>query len=108
MGIQTVGVVGAGLMGAGIIEQTARCGYSVLAREIDESAAAQGRQRIETSMARGMQRGKLTENERSEASQRISWTVDLRDLRDCDLVIEAVVENLDLKREIFAELDAVT
>lgn len=108
MHIRTVGVVGAGLMGSGIIEQTTRCGYTVIAREIDEQALRGGQKRIQTSMARAVERGKMTEEERAEAQSLITWTTDLTDVRDCDLVIEAIIENLDLKKKLFRELDQLT
>ncbi|MGI8826486.1 MAG: 3-hydroxyacyl-CoA dehydrogenase family protein [Chloroflexota bacterium] len=108
MGVSTVGVVGAGLMGSGIIEQSARCGYNVVAREIDETAVTAGRKRVRDSMDRGIQRGKFPETVRDEALDRITWTTELRDLKACDLVIEAIVEHLERKRRLFAELDLVT
>jgi 3-hydroxybutyryl-CoA dehydrogenase len=108
MGIQTVGVVGAGLMGSGIIEQAARSGYTVIARELDDVAVGRGRFRIEESTARGVKRNKLSESERTACLERITWTTNLIDLHGCDLVIEAIVENLGLKREIFVELDKIT
>ena len=108
MNVKTVGVVGAGLMGSGIIEQAARCGFSVVAREVDDRALEGGRKRLQGSMSRALERGKITEAQRDEAQGRIAWTTDLNDLRDCDLVIEAIVENLELKKQLFAELDRLT
>ena len=108
MTIQTVGVLGAGLMGSGIIEQTARCGYEVVAREVDDAALQGGRKRVQSSMARGVERGKISQEERDEASGRISWTTAIEDLRNCDLVIEAIVENLEQKQEVFRRLDQLT
>jgi 3-hydroxybutyryl-CoA dehydrogenase len=108
MDVKTVGVVGAGLMGSGIIEAVARGGYDVVAREIDESAVAGGKKRIERSHARALERGKITEEQRNVENARITWTTDLNDLKDCDLVIEAIVENLDMKKDIFSELSRIT
>lgn len=108
MAIKTVGVLGAGLMGSGIIEQTARYGYGVVAREIDEKAVRGGRTRVESSMARGVERGKLSHTDRDEAMEHISWTTALEDLRDCDLVVEAIIENLDQKQDAFRRLDEIT
>jgi 3-hydroxybutyryl-CoA dehydrogenase len=108
MEIQTVGVVGAGLMGSGIIEQTARCGYDVVAREVDDAALGAGQKRIEKSMARALERGKMTEEERNVALARITWTTDLNELRPCDLVVEAIIENLEAKKDLFRELDQLT
>ncbi len=108
MDVKTVGVVGAGLMGSGIIETVARGGYDVVAREIDESAVAGGKKRIERSNARALERGKITEEQANVENARITWTTSLTDLKDCDLVIEAIVENLDMKKDIFSELSRIT
>jgi 3-hydroxybutyryl-CoA dehydrogenase len=108
MDITTVGVVGAGLMGSGIAEQAARSGYQVVMREIDDDALAAGRARISTSMARAIERGKMTMEERDGVLGRIKGTTDLNDMAGCDLVIEAIVENLDMKKDVFRELDRIT
>jgi 3-hydroxybutyryl-CoA dehydrogenase len=108
MAIKTVGVVGAGLMGSGIVESAARHGYDVVVREVDDGALQAGMKRVEGSMARGMERGKLTEQERDEARARVTPTTALEDLAGCDLVIEAIIENLDEKRRTFKELDRIT
>lgn len=108
MNITTVGVVGAGLMGSGIAEQAARSGYRVIVREVDETALAAGRTRIDRSMARALERGKMTELERDEVLDRLTGTTNLADMAECDLVIEAIVENLDMKRAVFRELDMIT
>lgn len=108
MEIKTVGVVGAGLMGAGIAEQVARSGYDVMVREVDETALARGQKRIEVSMGRAVERNKMTEAERESARDRLAFTTTLEDLQPCDLVVEAIVENLDLKKELFARLDTIT
>lgn len=108
MSVRTIGVVGAGLMGSGIIEQVARCGYEVVAREISDDAVANGQKRVQASMDRAVQRGKMSQDDRDGAAARIKWTTEIKDLGECDLVIEAVVENLDLKKEIFRSLDAIT
>jgi 3-hydroxybutyryl-CoA dehydrogenase len=108
MDIKTVGVVGAGLMGSGIIEQTARCGYKVVAREINDQAVEAGQKRIQGSMARAIERNKMGDEEARDAAGRIDWTTDLENLRCCDLVIEAIVENLEQKKDLFRELDRLT
>lgn len=108
MTIKTVGVVGAGLMGSGIIENAARSGYDVVAREVDENAIEGGKKRIGRSMARALERGKLTEAERDQINSRITWTTDLQQMAPADIVIEAIIENLDQKKQIFAELDRIT
>ncbi len=108
MDITTVGVVGAGLMGSGIVETVARGGYDVVMREVDDEAVQAGCNRIERSMARAVERGKISEDERDVALARITPTTNLDDLKPCDLVIEAIVENLDEKKALFKELDNIT
>jgi len=108
MAVQTVGVVGAGLMGSGIVEQAAKSGFQVVMREVNDQALAAGNKRIASSMGRAMERGKMTEQDRDIVLSRITGTTDLDDLRDCDLVIEAIIENLDLKKELFGSLDRIT
>jgi 3-hydroxybutyryl-CoA dehydrogenase len=95
-------------MGAGIIEQAAKCGYRVVMREVNEQLLAAGQARIQKSMARAIERGKMTEADREATTSRVSSTTSLEDLRDCDIVIEAIVENLDAKRDVFRQLDALT
>ncbi|NMH99044.1 3-hydroxyacyl-CoA dehydrogenase family protein [Pseudonocardia sp. K10HN5] len=104
---RTVGVVGLGTMGAGIVEVFARNGLQVIAAEVDEEAVARGRSHLETSTRRAIERGKLTEEAAAELLGRITTTTSLADMADADLVIEAVPESLDLKAAVFAELDKV-
>jgi 3-hydroxybutyryl-CoA dehydrogenase len=108
MDIRMVGVVGAGLMGSGIVEQAARCGYCVVMREIDDDALTAGKARIDRSMARAVERGKITAEERDAVLGRIVGTTALNGMADCELVIEAIVENLDMKKDVFRELDRIT
>jgi 3-hydroxybutyryl-CoA dehydrogenase len=103
--IERVGVVGCGLMGSGIAEVCARAGLDVVVREVDEAAAESGRARLVKSLDRGLSAGKLTEDARDEALARLAFTTDLVDLGDCDLVVEAVVEDEAMKVAIFRELD---
>ena len=105
--IERVGVVGAGAMGGGIVEVVAKAGVPVVVRDISASAVDAGRARVEASLGKAVERGKLEPAARDAAVERITWTTDLGDLAGCGLVIEAAVENLDLKRTIFAELDVV-
>lgn len=107
MSIATVGVVGAGAMGSGIIEVVARNTLKVVAREISPEAAEAGASRVQASMDKAVDRGKLDASVRESALANITWTTDLTDLAPCDLVIEAVIEKLDLKVEIFEALDRV-
>jgi 3-hydroxyacyl-CoA dehydrogenase len=114
MNIEKVGVVGCGLMGHGIVQVAAQGGHRVVAFELDQGALDKGMGRIEKSIAKlaskAVQKGKQTEEEaRAWADQvraRITASTDKSDLADCDLVVEAIVENLDLKKSLFAELGA--
>ena len=105
--IKRVGVVGGGLMGAGIAEVCARAGLDVIVREIDDGAAAAARARIEESLGRGVKKGKLSVIERDETLQRIAVVTSLEDLSDRDLVIEAATESPALKARLFEDIDAV-
>jgi len=107
MEIRKVGVVGCGLMGSGIVETCARAGYQVKVREINQELLNKGLANIQKSMGRAVDKGKLTAEERDAAWARIHGTVDMRDLADCDLVIEAAIENMELKKQIFQELDGL-
>lgn len=107
MTIERAGVVGSGLMGSGIAEVLARAGLDVVVRDISEEAVAAGRGRIEKSLDRGVERGKLTAEERDAAVSRLHYTVDMADFADRQLVIEAASENEDIKKSIFAELDQI-
>jgi 3-hydroxybutyryl-CoA dehydrogenase len=105
--ITTVGVVGLGTMGAGIVEVLARNGLDVVAVEAGEEQAAAGKARIQRSTDRAVGRGKLTAEEQSALFGRVSISASLADLAPCHLVIEAVPERLELKRSILAEVDRV-
>lgn len=107
MSIERVGVVGCGLMGSGIAEVAARAGFEVDVRELNEAAVAAGRSRIERSMARAAEKGKVTENDNAEAMARLHFTTELADLAGCDLVVEAIVENADAKASTFDALEEV-
>ena len=107
MEIKTVGVVGCGLMGSGIAEVCARAGYNVVVREVDESTLNQGLQRIRQSLGRALERGRIDQATYDQTLGRIRGTVNMADLAESDFVIEAVVENLDLKKQVFAELDRI-
>ncbi|MBI1376207.1 MAG: 3-hydroxyacyl-CoA dehydrogenase family protein [Frankiales bacterium] len=105
--VTKVGVVGLGTMGAGIAEVFARSGYDVVGLDAGEEALARGREHVDGSTGRAVSRGKLSEAERDEIIGRIRYTTDYADLADRDLVVEAVPESLELKREIFQQLDKV-
>ncbi|GAA3243942.1 3-hydroxybutyryl-CoA dehydrogenase [Pseudonocardia petroleophila] len=104
---RTVGVVGLGTMGAGIVEVFARKGLQVIAVETDAEAVERGRTHLQTSTSRAVGRGKLTQEDADALLGRITTSTSLADLADADLVIEAVPESLDLKAKVFAELDKV-
>ncbi|MEV6525246.1 3-hydroxybutyryl-CoA dehydrogenase [Longispora sp. NPDC051575] len=106
-GINKVGVVGLGTMGAGIVEVFARNGVEVLGVEITEAALERGRVTLKASTDRAVAKGKLSEADRDALHERVTFAVGLPALSDVDLVIEAVPERLELKRAIFAELDQV-
>ena len=105
--IQRVGVVGAGQMGAGIAEVSARANVDVTVFEATEALITAGRNRIVKSLERGVSVGKITERERDRAVGKLTFTTDLKDLADRQLVIEAVIEDENVKSKIFAELDRV-
>ena len=108
MEIRKVGVVGLGTMGAGIAQVSVQSGFETIGREVEPELGERGRATIERYLARGVEKGRLSGDERDAALGRLTLTTDLADLADCDLVIEAALEELELKREIFAELDRVT
>jgi 3-hydroxybutyryl-CoA dehydrogenase len=105
--VKTVGVVGVGTMGAGIAEVLSRTGLEVVAVEVDADGVARGRGHLKHSTGRALERGKLDEKSRRELLDRIRFTTKLTDLAEVDLVVEAVPERLDLKSQIFTELDGI-
>jgi 3-hydroxybutyryl-CoA dehydrogenase len=106
--IRKVGVVGLGTMGAGIAQVSVQAGFDTVGREVSTELGERGRATIDHYLTRAVEKGRTGEEERKAALERLTLTTDLADLADCDLVIEAVLEELDLKREVFAELDRVT
>jgi len=107
MDIKTVGVVGCGLMGSGIAEVAARCGYQVIVSEASDELLARGLDRVRASLTKAVSRGKATQEEKDEALARIQGTVDMEDFAACDLIVEAVTEDMALKKRIFAALDTI-
>jgi 3-hydroxybutyryl-CoA dehydrogenase len=105
--IERVGVIGAGQMGAGIAEVSARAGVDVLVFETTEALITAGRARIVKSLERGVSAGKITERERDAAVGRLKFTTNLADVADRQLVIEAIIEDETVKSQIFAKLDTV-
>ena len=106
--VRTVGVIGCGLMGSGISEVVARAGQTAVVLETTDELVERGRQRIETSTLRAVERGRLDAEERTAVLGRISLTTDVQDLADVDLVIEAATEDHDTKVGMFRRLDEVT
>ena len=107
MDLERVGVVGCGLMGAGIAEVSARRGTHVAVVDANEAAVKAGRDRIETSLANAVRRGKLAEGEAEQARAALSFSTDLGSLADRQLVVEAVPENETIKVDVFRSLDVV-
>lgn len=105
MAFRTIGVVGCGLMGSGIAEVSARAGYDVVVREVSDDLLAGGLDRLDRSLGRGVERGKLSAADRDAARRRVRGTTRLEDLARCDLVIEAIVELMEAKKALYAELD---
>lgn len=105
MAIERVGVIGGGLMGSGVAEVCARSGSQVIVHEIDAAAAEAAMGRIEASLARAVDRGKLDESDRNSILGRITVSTDLAEQADRHLIVEAATENEDLKKEIFKNLD---
>jgi len=105
--IEQVGVLGAGLMGHGIAQVAAEAGYQVVLRELDEATLQKGIGRIEKQLARAVEKGKSTQEDADAVRGRVSGTLDYGALASCDLVIEAITENLALKLEMWREVDAI-
>jgi 3-hydroxybutyryl-CoA dehydrogenase len=107
MEIKRVGVVGVGIMGAGIAQVASQAGYQVIVREINEELLKKGLGSINSFLAKSVEKGRMTQQDKEAVMGRIQGTLSLGDFKDCDFVIEAVMENLDLKKKVFAELDRV-
>jgi 3-hydroxybutyryl-CoA dehydrogenase len=107
MEIHKVGVVGCGLMGSGISQAAAVAGFPTVVRELSQELLDRGLASIARSLAKFVEKGELTAVEKAQALGRLQPTLALQDFADCDLVVEAIVENLDRKKELFAELDRI-
>ncbi len=106
--IKTIGVCGAGTMGAGIAQVAAVAGFNVVLRDISDEALNRGLNIIKKSLGRIVKKGKMTQEQADEVLSRIKTTKDLADFKDVDYVVEAVFEKMELKKEIFGELDKIT
>ncbi len=105
MTIKKVGVLGGGLMGSGIAQVCAAAGYTTVVREMSDALAAKARGNIEKTLAKGIEKGKVTAEQRDATTKNLSFVTDVAALKDCDLIIEAVVEDLALKNVLWKELD---
>ena len=107
MAIQKVGVVGCGLMGSGIAQVAAQAGFTTVAREVSPELVDKGLKNIEKNLARLVEKGTLTEAQKGETRGRLKGTTVLEDLKDCDVIIEAIIEQLPAKRDLFSALDKI-
>ena len=107
MQIKKVGVLGAGLMGHGIAQVAAQSGYEVVLREVDDERLEKGMGRIDKQLARAVEKGKVEQSDADAVQERIQRTTDYSDLAECDLVIEAITEDLALKLEMWREVDGI-
>ena len=107
MAIQKVGVVGCGLMGSGIAQVSAQAGFLTVVREVSAELVEKGLKGIEKNLARLVEKGSLTEAAKSEIRGRLKGTISLEDLKDCDVIVEAIIEQLPAKRELFSALDGM-
>lgn len=107
MAVKKIGVVGCGLMGRGIAEVSAKSGYDVVASEINKELLDKGMAAINQSLSKAVEKGKISEADKTAALGKIKGTIDMGDFKDCDLVVEAAIENMDLKKKIFVDLDKI-
>lgn len=105
--IETVGIIGGGIMGNGIAQAASQAGLDVIIVEKDEFSAERSRKQLSESMDREIQRWGMTISEKKAILQRIKWTIDINEVSECDIIIEAVDEDLKLKQEIFRKLDHI-
>src|SRR5919107_1214382 len=105
--IKKVGIVGCGLMGHGIAQVSAQAGYDVVVREVDDATLKKGIGKIEKQLARAVEKGKSSQEDADAVRGRIQGTTDYKDLADCDLVIEAITEDLGLKLEMWKEIAGI-
>ena len=105
--IKKVGVLGCGLMGSGVAQVAAAAGYTTVVREVDDAPLQKGKAGIEKSLAKFVEKGKLTEEDRDATLSRLSFVTDMGALKDCGIVIEAVTEDLEIKNALWKELDAL-
>ena len=107
MEIRKVGVIGCGQMGGGIVQTCAQAGYDVKVTEINQTLLAKGLNNIKSNLSRNVEKGRMSKDEMNAALNRMNGTINISDFSDRDLVVEAVIENMDMKKKLFAELDKV-
>ena len=107
MAIGKVGVVGCGLMGSGIAQVSAQAGFPTVVREVNTELVEKGLKSIEKNLARLVEKGTLTDAARAEVRGRLKGTTSLDEMKDCDVIVEAIIEQLPVKRELFSALDAL-
>ncbi|HEX7282611.1 MAG TPA: 3-hydroxyacyl-CoA dehydrogenase NAD-binding domain-containing protein, partial [Vicinamibacterales bacterium] len=105
--IKTVGVLGCGLMGAGIAQVSAGAGFKTIVLEVNEDVLKKGLGRVEKFLTDGVAKGKVTEAAKTTTLANLSGTTQYADLKDCDLVIEAIIENVEIKKQAYAQVEAV-
>ncbi|GMV22889.1 MAG: 3-hydroxybutyryl-CoA dehydrogenase [Acidimicrobiia bacterium] len=105
MAIKTVGVLGCGLMGAGIAQVSAAAGFKTIVREVNQAALDKGMGRIKKFLDAGVEKGKMTAEQRDTILGNLQGVTELADMKDCDLIIEAIVENVDIKTEAYTTLE---
>ena len=108
MEIKTIGVIGAGVMGNGIAQVAAMAGYNVIMRDIEDRFVEGGLKNIDKFLSKSVEKGKMTPEQKSEIMGRIKGTTYMGSLKDADFVIEVVIEVMDVKKKVFAELDKIT
>jgi 3-hydroxybutyryl-CoA dehydrogenase len=107
MAIEKVGVVGCGLMGSGIAQVSAQAGFQTVVREVNAELVEKGLKSIEKNLARLVEKGTLTEAAKTEVRGHLKGTTSLDEMKDCDVIVEAIIEQLPVKRELFSKLDAL-
>ncbi|OPL11749.1 MAG: 3-hydroxybutyryl-CoA dehydrogenase, partial [Firmicutes bacterium ML8_F2] len=107
MEVRTIGVIGAGTMGSGIAQVAAEAGFPVILRDIDEKFVRRGLGIINKNLGRAVEKGRKTKGEAAEIADRIRGVTNLNDLKEADLVIEAIVESIERKKELYSELDKI-
>lgn len=108
MAIKTIGVLGAGVMGNGIAQVCSMAGYNVILRDIEDRFVEGGIKNIDKFLAKSVEKGKMTADAKNEIMGRIKGTTKLEDMKDVDFVIEVIIEVMDVKKKVFAELDQIT